>query len=158
MALSTVVGTSIPNLKLSFLSRAFTAAIIKLRFLSTLGTHQAKAGSSLIPTEVAYSAVSIGQSFNSAKFTQEVVPLLHSTQSFHPLVVFFCCRRPLCMKYCRSLVMAVESFVWSMMAFSNIVVSRWGRTEHTFSLQSRLQHTLHSIHQGIRLDKSFYLL
>ena len=46
--------------------------------------------------DTAYSAISIGlASFRSFRGIQSVVPSIHSTSSFHPLVVFFILRFPL---------------------------------------------------------------
>ena len=83
-ASSTVLGSSIPNLRLLFrylVCHLLMLAIILSLFLSTCLTHQLKAGSWSIPCATANSAVCTGwDSFNPDSFSHEVEPSFHWQQ------------------------------------------------------------------------------
>ena len=68
---------------------SFTEEMIRSLFPRVKGIHHAKAGSSSMPRETAYSVSSTGlDSFTEDNVSQVDLPSHYCTQSFHPLVVF----------------------------------------------------------------------
>ena len=99
-ALSTVLGTLIPNLCFVLQYFYLTFEIIWSRLRRTYFTHHLKAGSSYMLFSTAYSSNSTGfKALRSFNGIQIKVPSFHSTYNFQPLVVFLACRFPASMAW-----------------------------------------------------------
>ena len=111
------LGTLIPNLWDCLLVLLLTALLIMYIFLRVNPTHHLKAVFSSICCAFTYYATLTGfDYFKTASCTQVVVPYFHRMQNNHPLIVFFCCCLPFTTTIMLALLIAIWSFLWSVVA------------------------------------------